>query len=143
MFFPRGLPRCYHIALSEVVGKKLSRDGSGAMRRKPVVMTCPSASVFCLPNHFLQILFYLLRPHSLLPGEGPVGLYHFWGKVKRRVLSPKYRRHLPGHPSWAGDRVTGMETTQSLPSGASGSKRRSRKANRPIKQCGGKGLEHI
>ena len=24
------------------------------MREKPVVMTCPSTSVFCLPTHFLQ-----------------------------------------------------------------------------------------
>lgn len=37
-----------------VAGKKLIRDGSGGVRKKPVVTTCPSASVFRLPSQFLH-----------------------------------------------------------------------------------------
>lgn len=72
-----------------VAGKKLIRDGSGGVRKKPVVTTCPSNSVFRLPSQFLQTLCYLLHPHGLLPGGGPVGLYLFWGKVRSWVVSPK------------------------------------------------------
>ena len=77
---------------------------------------------------------------SSLPGEGPAGLSHFWGEVRDRIPPRKWQQAFAWAPLLG---ATGMGTLQSLPSGDSGSKRRRRKVNRPVKQCDGRGLWHL